>query len=161
MHEADHSPPSNAKFKNAWSCVSTPPSIFMVWYLIKHRNNFTSYLCKCSFDLLVLFSSTWSHIYRWITYIYIIFTHILVIGHEHVDCILSIYFSATSFVASNTTSVFFFNFDQLNYFPHSQLIIICPVFRRDHSFHDSITATYLCYYCTVDEHQMKYSTGST
>jgi hypothetical protein len=92
---------------------------------------------------------------------YIILTRILVIGHEHVDCILSIYFSASFFLASNTASVFFFSFDQINYFQHSQPVIICPVFRWDHSFHDSVTATYLCYYCTVDEPQMKYSTGPT
>jgi hypothetical protein len=25
VSEADHSPPSSAEFKNAWSCTSTPP----------------------------------------------------------------------------------------------------------------------------------------
>jgi hypothetical protein len=39
--EADHSPLSSAEFKNAWSCTSTPPYIFMAWYLFKHRDNFT------------------------------------------------------------------------------------------------------------------------
>jgi hypothetical protein len=28
-HEADHSPPFSAQFKNAWSCTSTPQYIFM------------------------------------------------------------------------------------------------------------------------------------
>jgi hypothetical protein len=29
--EASHSPPSNAEIKNAWSCTSTPPYVFMAW----------------------------------------------------------------------------------------------------------------------------------
>jgi hypothetical protein len=38
--EGDHSPPSIAKFKHAWRY--TPPQyIFMAWYLVKHRGNFT------------------------------------------------------------------------------------------------------------------------
>jgi hypothetical protein len=48
--EADHSAPSSAKVKNAWSYTSTPPHIFMAlhivkgylfmaWYLLKHRDN--------------------------------------------------------------------------------------------------------------------------
>jgi hypothetical protein len=36
-HEADHSPPSSAQVKNAWSYTSTPQYIFMAWCLIKHR----------------------------------------------------------------------------------------------------------------------------
>jgi hypothetical protein len=39
--EADHSPPSSAKVKNAWSYTSTPQYIFMAWCLVKHRDNFT------------------------------------------------------------------------------------------------------------------------
>jgi hypothetical protein len=35
--EADHSSPSNAEVKNAWNYTSTPPYVFMVWCLIKHR----------------------------------------------------------------------------------------------------------------------------
>jgi hypothetical protein len=34
-HEADHSPLSNAKVKNAWSYTFTLPIIFMAWCLIK------------------------------------------------------------------------------------------------------------------------------
>jgi len=34
-HEADHSPPSDAKVKYAWNCTSTPKYIFMAWCLIK------------------------------------------------------------------------------------------------------------------------------
>jgi hypothetical protein len=36
-NEADHSPPSSAKVKNAWSYTSTPPYIFMAWCLVKYR----------------------------------------------------------------------------------------------------------------------------
>jgi hypothetical protein len=40
-HEADHSPPSSAEVKNAWSYTSTPQYVFMAWCLVKHRDNFT------------------------------------------------------------------------------------------------------------------------
>jgi hypothetical protein len=40
--EADHSPPSNAEVKNMWSYTSSPLYIFMAWYLVKHRDKFTS-----------------------------------------------------------------------------------------------------------------------
>jgi hypothetical protein len=43
-HEADHSPPSSAKVKNAWSYTSTPEYVFMAWCLVKHRDKFTFYL---------------------------------------------------------------------------------------------------------------------
>jgi hypothetical protein len=33
--EADHSPPSSAKVKNAWSYTSTSQYDFMAWYLVK------------------------------------------------------------------------------------------------------------------------------
>jgi hypothetical protein len=39
--EADHSPPSSAKVKNAWSYTSTPQYAFMAWCLVKHRDTFT------------------------------------------------------------------------------------------------------------------------
>jgi hypothetical protein len=37
-HEADHSPPSRAEIKNAWSYTSTPSYVSMMWYLIKQRD---------------------------------------------------------------------------------------------------------------------------
>jgi hypothetical protein len=40
-HEADHSLPSTAEVTNAWSYTSTPPIFFMIWCLVKHRDNFT------------------------------------------------------------------------------------------------------------------------
>jgi hypothetical protein len=33
----DHSPPSSADVKNAWSCTSTLPYVFTAWCLVKHR----------------------------------------------------------------------------------------------------------------------------
>jgi hypothetical protein len=36
--EADHSPVVNADIKNAWSYFSTPPYVFMSWYLVKYRD---------------------------------------------------------------------------------------------------------------------------
>jgi hypothetical protein len=43
MGKADHSPPSSAEVKNAWSYTSTPPIRFrgVVFGLKKHRDNFT------------------------------------------------------------------------------------------------------------------------
>jgi len=48
-HEADCSPPSGAEIHHAWRYTSTPPYVFMVWCLIKHRVNFT---CIFTFTLL-------------------------------------------------------------------------------------------------------------
>jgi len=39
--EADHSPPSSTKVRNVWSYTSIPPYVFMAWYSVKHRDNFT------------------------------------------------------------------------------------------------------------------------
>jgi hypothetical protein len=36
-HEADHSHPSSAKVKNAWSYASTSQYVFMAWCLIKQK----------------------------------------------------------------------------------------------------------------------------
>jgi hypothetical protein len=35
-HDADYSPPTSAKVKNAWSYTSTPQYVFMAWHLVKH-----------------------------------------------------------------------------------------------------------------------------
>jgi hypothetical protein len=45
--EADHSTPFSAHV-NVWSYTSTPQYVFMVWYLAKHRDNFT---CTCCLPL--------------------------------------------------------------------------------------------------------------
>jgi hypothetical protein len=39
--EADHSPPSIAEVKNAWSYTSTPQYVFIASCFVKHRDNFT------------------------------------------------------------------------------------------------------------------------
>jgi hypothetical protein len=39
--DADHSSPSSAEVKNAWSYTSTPQYVFIAWCLVKHRDNFT------------------------------------------------------------------------------------------------------------------------
>jgi hypothetical protein len=39
--KVDHSPPSSAEVKNAWSYTSTLQYVFMTWCLIKNRDNFT------------------------------------------------------------------------------------------------------------------------
>jgi hypothetical protein len=40
-HEADQSPLSSAEVKNTCSYTSTSLYIFMVWCLVKHKDNFT------------------------------------------------------------------------------------------------------------------------
>jgi hypothetical protein len=40
VREADHSPPSSAEVKNAWSYTSTPPIRFHGEVIFKHRDNF-------------------------------------------------------------------------------------------------------------------------
>jgi len=35
--QADHSPPSSAEIKNAWSYNSTDPYVFLAWCLVKYR----------------------------------------------------------------------------------------------------------------------------
>jgi hypothetical protein len=46
--EADHSPPSSVKAKNAWRYTSTPQYTFMVWCLVKYRHfTFTFYCVGC------------------------------------------------------------------------------------------------------------------
>jgi len=44
-HEADHSIPSTAEVKYAWSYISTLPYAFMAWCLVEYRDNSTFYLC--------------------------------------------------------------------------------------------------------------------
>jgi hypothetical protein len=39
--EANHSPPTSAEVKNAWSYTSTPTYVFMARYLVQHRDNLT------------------------------------------------------------------------------------------------------------------------
>jgi hypothetical protein len=39
--EVDHSPASTANVKNVLTYASTPPYVFMAWYLVKHREDFT------------------------------------------------------------------------------------------------------------------------
>jgi hypothetical protein len=45
--EVDHSLASSAEVKNGWSYASTPPSVFMAWCLVKHRDNLTfTFWCR-------------------------------------------------------------------------------------------------------------------
>jgi hypothetical protein len=39
-YETDHSPPSSAGVKNAWSYTSTPPYTFMAWCSVKAQGQF-------------------------------------------------------------------------------------------------------------------------
>jgi hypothetical protein len=39
--EANHSPPSSSEVKNAGRYTSIPQYVFMAWYLVKYRDNFT------------------------------------------------------------------------------------------------------------------------
>jgi hypothetical protein len=59
--EADHSHPSNAGV-NSWSYTSTPSYIFMAWYLVKHRDNFT--FNGRSMDMNIIFRWSIDVMYR-------------------------------------------------------------------------------------------------
>jgi hypothetical protein len=39
--KSDRSRSSSNKVRNTWSYTSTPPFVLMVWYLIRHKDNFT------------------------------------------------------------------------------------------------------------------------
>lgn len=62
-HEADHSPPSKAKFNNTWSLASIPQFIIMAWWLIKHKDSFTVYIPLFWISTMLLFArhSHYSH----------------------------------------------------------------------------------------------------
>jgi hypothetical protein len=42
--EHDHSPPSSAEVKNAWSYTSTPQNAFIAWYSVKAQGQFYLYI---------------------------------------------------------------------------------------------------------------------
>jgi hypothetical protein len=47
--ETQYLPPPNVEFKNARSYISTSPYVFIVWYLIKHRDKFKfAFICNNS-----------------------------------------------------------------------------------------------------------------
>jgi hypothetical protein len=50
VREADHSPPSSAEVKNAWSYNSTRQYVFMAWCLVQHRDKFTFCVLMCIND---------------------------------------------------------------------------------------------------------------
>jgi hypothetical protein len=39
-HEGDQPPPSSAEVEDEWGYTSTPQYTFVVWCLVKHRENF-------------------------------------------------------------------------------------------------------------------------
>jgi hypothetical protein len=41
--KADHSSLSSAEVKNTWSYTSTHTYVFLAWYFVKHRDDFTFY----------------------------------------------------------------------------------------------------------------------
>jgi hypothetical protein len=43
-HKPNHSPLSSANVKIAWRYAFAPPYVFMAWYHVKDRDNFTFYL---------------------------------------------------------------------------------------------------------------------
>jgi len=46
--EADSSPLSSTEAKNSWSYTSTPPYLFMAWYLVEHKGSLQFYcIGKC------------------------------------------------------------------------------------------------------------------
>jgi len=51
--EADHSPPSSAEVKNAWSYTPTPQYAFMAWFLFKNTWTTLPYLVRANITKLV------------------------------------------------------------------------------------------------------------
>jgi hypothetical protein len=52
-------PQSSAEVKNAWNYIFTPQYIFVVWYLVKHRGNFTFTLfVECWMNMIAGISTT-------------------------------------------------------------------------------------------------------
>jgi hypothetical protein len=56
-HEADHSPPSSAGVKNAWSCTSTPQYAFMSWCSVEAQGQL--YLLPLCHAIICLFRIIW------------------------------------------------------------------------------------------------------
>jgi hypothetical protein len=52
---ADHSPPFSAEVKNAWSCTSTPPFVFMAWCMVSVLNKLKSIIIKTLFSELKIY----------------------------------------------------------------------------------------------------------
>jgi hypothetical protein len=71
-YEADHSPPPSAKVKNTRNYTSTPPYVFMVWCLIKHRDNFSE-VPPCSRKVVALkqecFQNVLALVYKYFRYV--------------------------------------------------------------------------------------------
>jgi len=66
--EAELSPTFTAEVKNAWSYICTPPYVFMTWFFVKPRDNFTftfTFTFFRCFDSLFspLFCLTWSSVF--------------------------------------------------------------------------------------------------
>jgi hypothetical protein len=49
--EADHSPPSTADVKNAWSCISAPQYVLIAWFLVKAQEQVCLYIYLIHFTL--------------------------------------------------------------------------------------------------------------
>jgi hypothetical protein len=62
--EADHSPPSSAEIKNAWSYTSTPQYVFMAWCLVKHKDNFTFLIASCTEHAQEMLLE-WRNLWKW------------------------------------------------------------------------------------------------
>jgi hypothetical protein len=65
--EADHSPPSSAEVKNAWSYTSIPQYVFMAWCLVKTgttftKRNYSDTACGVTRNVINLLKSPRSHI---------------------------------------------------------------------------------------------------
>jgi hypothetical protein len=55
----DHSFPSSAEVKNAWSYTSTPQYVFMYWLLIKHKIRFRAWYLVKRRDIFAFYIYSW------------------------------------------------------------------------------------------------------
>jgi len=56
--EADHSPSSAVGVNNAWSCISIPPYVFMVWWYVVEYGNNSDFVTDDSISRLLLLYET-------------------------------------------------------------------------------------------------------
>jgi hypothetical protein len=102
--EAAHSPPSSAEVRNVWSYTSTPQYVFMVWCLVKHRDNFFLHFTSLHFTSLHFTSLHFTLLY---------FSHITIYCSETSNALRMLVFATSQTYSNNYTSkvkfLYYFN----------------------------------------------------
>jgi len=64
VYETDFSPPSRVEIKNVGSSTSSPPYVFMAWYVVMHTDTFTLFPKETVNILMVITKWNGSAIFR-------------------------------------------------------------------------------------------------